>query len=159
MPGWCVIRVVIRTVNDEAIWRKHHDEIVRYATMLVGPADAEDLVSAVVVRILANQGSLGELAEPRSYLFRSVLNESRNFRRGLREPPLLRSEVPAIELRPDVLKAVSRLPRRQRAAVYLTYWKDLSVADAASLMGCRPGTVKRYLFLARQRLKEVLSDD
>lgn len=60
ISGWCVIR----GVNDEAIWRKHHDEIVRYATVLVGPADAEDLVSAVVVRILANQGSLSGLKEP-----------------------------------------------------------------------------------------------
>ncbi|MGH8944835.1 MAG: RNA polymerase sigma factor [Acidimicrobiia bacterium] len=146
-------------VSDEAIWRKHHDEIVRYATVLVGPAHAEDLLSAVVVRILGNQGSLTDLDEPRSYLFRSVLNESRNYRRGLRKPPLIRDQVEPRELRPEVLEAVGRLPRRQRAAVYLTYWKDLSVADAASLMGCRPGTVKRYLFLARQSLKEVLSDD
>lgn len=148
-----------RGVNDEAIWRKHHDEVVRYATVLVGPADAEDLLSAVVVRILSNKGSLSDLDEPRSYLFRSVLNESKNFRRGLRQPPLVRDEVGLGELRPDVLDAVGRLPRRQRAAVYLIYWKDLTVSEAAALMGCRPGTVKRYLFLARQRLKEVLSDD
>lgn len=146
-------------VNDEAIWRKHSDEVVRYATVLVGSADAEDLLSAVVVRILANQGSLSELEEPRAYLFRSVLNESKNYRRGLRPPPLMREEMAESELRPDVLEAVGRLPSRQRAAVYLTYWKDMSIADAASLMDCRPGTVKRYLFLARQRLKEVLSDE
>ena len=146
-------------VSDEAIWRKHRDEVVRYASVLVGPTHGEDLLSAVVVRILSNRGSLSTLDDPRSYLFRSVLNESKNYRRRFRIPPLVREDMEQSELRPDVLDAVSRLPRRQRAAVYLTYWKDLSITDAASLMGCRPGTVKRYLFLARQRLKEVLNDD
>lgn len=152
-----VVLVCDRGVSDDVIWRKHRDEVVQYASVLVGPSDAEDLLSAVVVRILSNQGSLSSLDDPRSYLFRSVLNESKNYRRGLRIPPLVREGIEQGELRPEVFDAVQRLPRRQRAAVYLTYWKDLSIAEAASLMGCRPGTVKRYLFLARQRLKEVLS--
>lgn len=154
-----VALVCDKSVSDEVIWRKHRDEVVRYASVLVGPSHAEDLLSAVVVRILSNQGSLSTLDDPRSYLFRSVLNESKNYRRNSRIPPVVREYVEDGELRPDVLDAVVRLPRRQRAAVYLTYWKDLSIAEAASLMGCRPGTVKRYLFIARQRLKEVLNDD
>jgi RNA polymerase sigma-70 factor (ECF subfamily) len=50
------------------------------------------------------------------------------------------------------------LPPQQRAAVYLTYWRDLPISETSELLGCRPGTVKRYLFLARNRLKELLSD-
>jgi RNA polymerase sigma-70 factor (ECF subfamily) len=59
---------------------------------------------------------------------------------------------------PGVLDAVLRLPERQRAAVYLTYWRDLPIAETAELMGCRPGTVKRYLHLARSHLREVLDE-
>jgi RNA polymerase sigma-70 factor (ECF subfamily) len=53
--------------------------------------------------------------------------------------------------------AVAALPARQRAAVFLRYWEDLSVDEVAQHMGTRPGTVKRYLHLARRSLKGRLS--
>jgi DNA-directed RNA polymerase specialized sigma24 family protein len=62
------------------------------------------------------------------------------------------------EPRPDVLEAVFRLPVRQRAATYLTYWVDLPTAETARLMDVGEGTVKRYLFLARRTLKGVLHE-
>jgi DNA-directed RNA polymerase specialized sigma24 family protein len=36
------------------------------------------------------------------------------------------------------------------------YWLGFSPSEAASVMDCRPGTVRRYLHLARNTLKEVL---
>ncbi|HLF43343.1 MAG TPA: RNA polymerase sigma factor [Acidimicrobiia bacterium] len=146
-----------RGVNDEAVWRKHSEELVRYASILVGPSDAEDLLSAVVVRVLAAKGSLSALEDARPYLFRAVLNESKNHRRQFRTPPQIGEAVLPDEPRPEVLKAAMALPPQQRAAVYLTYWKDLPIRETASLIGCRPGTVRRYLVLARRHLKEVLT--
>ena len=146
-------------VNDEAIWRKHSGELVRFASVLVGPGDAEDLLSSVVVRILSSRGSLESLDDPRPYLFRAVVNEAKNHRRrSRRAAPLLTEDQYSVELRPEVLEAVMGLPPQQRAAVYLTYWRDLPISETSELLGCRPGTVKRYLFLARNRLKELLSD-
>jgi DNA-directed RNA polymerase specialized sigma24 family protein len=46
----------------------------------------------------------------------------------------------------------------QRAATYFVYWGDMSVATAAEMMGVRPGTVKRYLHLARTKLEGVLNE-
>lgn len=146
-------------VSDEQVWRKHRDELVRYATVLVGPADAEDLLSAVVVRTLSWKGSLSALDDPRPYLFRGLLNEAKNHSRAkTRRPPLSAApDQDPPDLRPEVLEAVMKLAPQQRAAVYLVYWKDVSVTEAGRLMGCRPGTVKRYLSLARNHLKGVLS--
>jgi len=48
------------------------------------------------------------------------------------------------------------LPARQRAAVYLVYWGDETIERTATLMGAAPGTVKRYLHMARRRLKGTL---
>ncbi len=146
-------------VNDEVVWRKHSDELVRYASVLVGPSNAEDLLSAVVTRVLVAKGSLSALDDPRPYLFRAVTNEAKNHRRAAKELPSTRDDTSSPEPRPEVLAAVLALPPQQRAAVYLTYWKDLPVAESADLMGCRPGTVRRYLVLARHRLKEVLTDE
>ncbi|MEX2251186.1 MAG: sigma-70 family RNA polymerase sigma factor [Acidimicrobiia bacterium] len=148
-----------RGVNDEAVWRKHSDELVRYASILVGPTDAEDLLSAVVVRVLAAKGSLSALDYPRPYLFRAVLNEARNVRRRRRTPPIVDGAIYPDEMRPEVLEAAMVLPPQQRAAVYLTYWKDLPIRETASLMGCRPGTIRRYLILARRHLREVLTGE
>jgi len=144
-------------VGDAAIWQRHSRELVRYATVLVGPDQAEDVVSAVVERALRRKGGLVGLANPQPYLFRAVLNQSRNhLRRDRRDPPWANGTVTVPDVRPEVLGAVARLPERQRAAVYLTYWRDLPVQEVAGLMGCRPGTVKRYLHLARHRLRGVL---
>lgn len=71
--------------------------------------------------VLDNRGPLTSIENPFPYLFRAILNESKNHRRRLRPPPLLREDIDVAEPRPDVVNAVSRLPRRQRAAVYLTY--------------------------------------
>lgn len=146
-----------RGVGSATIWREHSGELIRYATVLVGPDHAEDVLSAVVERVLRRDGGLESLAEPRPYLFKAVLNESRNhFRTEKRDAPWVDGIETLPEVRPEVLRAVAGLPERQRAAVYLTYWRDLPVQQVAGLMGCRPGTVKRYLHLARHRLREVL---
>lgn len=150
---------MIRGVNEEAIWNKHRDELIRYASMLVGPDDAEDLLSTVVVRVLS-QRQLSDLDDARSYLYRSVLNEARSLVRRRRRRRYERvSVVLPGDVEPEILAAVRALPERQRAAVYLTYWRDLPVAEVAQLMGVRPGSVKRYLHIARNRLREEFEDD
>lgn len=144
--------------TDSAIYRKIRGDLVRYAASLVGPSDAEDAVSAVVVRTLARR-PLGDLDDARAYLFRAVLNEARSRARSKRR----QARFPAVneiqgEIRPEVLEAVAALPVRQRAATFLVYWADYSIAEAAHAMGARPGTVKRYLYRARQSLRGVLDE-
>ncbi len=150
---------VIRGVDDEAIWNKYRDELSRYASMLVGPADAEDLLSTVVLRTLKRR-RLSDLDDAKTYLYRALLNESRSlFRQRRRRPVLFMEPVLPADVEPKVLRAVMDLPNRQRAAVYLKYWRDLPVAEIALLMGCGSGSVKRYLHIARDRLREVLDDE
>jgi RNA polymerase sigma factor (sigma-70 family) len=50
------------------------------------------------------------------------------------------------------------LPAQHRAATYLVYWAGMTVVETADLMGIRPGTVKRYLYLARRTLKGALNE-
>ena len=147
-------------VTDEEIYRQHRADLVRYATVLVGPGEAEDVVAAVVLRVLASQ-SFSELDDARPYLFRAVLNEARTVLRR-RSRPLQVSEVVDLADKitsSEILAAVLRLPAQQRAATYLVYWADQSIADTSRLMGLRPGTVKRYLFLARRNLRGVLNEN
>ena len=59
-------------------------------------------------------------------------------------------------IHPEVIVAVLGLPVQQRAATYLIYWAGHTVTETSDLMGVGDGTVKRYLFLARNNLRGVL---
>lgn len=134
------------------------DDLVGYATALVGPDAAGDVVSTVVARALS-RGSLTDLIEPRPYLFRAVLNEATSTRRrSQRQIPGTATEAMHDEpnMHPEVMTAVLGLPVQQRAATYLVYWVGHTTAETAELMGVGEGTVKRYLSLARTTLKGVL---
>jgi len=150
-------------MTDEEIYRKHADDLVRFATGLVGPFDAADVVTDACLRAFRSRG-WPEVVNHRAYLYRSVFNQARShhrsaLRRRVRE---LRAAGPATappqEVDVDVLAAVDRLSVQQRAAVVLTYWEDLAPCDVASRLGVSEGSVKRHLARARARLKELLDE-
>ncbi len=61
------------------------------------------------------------------------------------------------ELRDAIRAALNALSPRQRAAVVLRYYLNLSERETAREMGCAPGTVKWHLHVARDRLRSLLS--
>jgi RNA polymerase sigma-70 factor (ECF subfamily) len=58
----------------------------------------------------------------------------------------------------DLLNALSKLPARQRTAVFLYYLADLPVHAVAHVMGVAEGTVKASLSQARSKLQQALAD-
>ena len=133
-------------------------ELVRYASALVGPDDGPDLLSVVITRTLAKQ-HLSDLDNPRLYLFKAIGNEAKSHKRryGTRQVVTLRRPETGTPPGPDAaMDAVMSLPVRQRSATYLVYWLGYTPTEAAAVMGCRPATVRRYLYLARAKLRESL---
>jgi RNA polymerase sigma factor (sigma-70 family) len=62
-------------------------------------------------------------------------------------------------LSPDavaVRAALARLRPRHRAAIFLRYYLDLSEAEIAAALACRPGTVKSLLHRGLNLMKEHL---
>lgn len=55
-------------------------------------------------------------------------------------------------------RSVAALPSGERTAVILYYRQEMSVRDIASALGVTGGTVKTYLFRARQRLRRTADD-
>jgi len=149
-------------VADADIYHKHRDDLIRFASVLVGRDEAPDVISTVVLRILSRR-RLCDLEDPGPYLFRAVLNEARSVHRRRGRAPVLPLSAPESGISdPDidwgVVEAVADLPARQRAAVFFVYWMDYTASEAARLMGAREGTVHRYLHLARRRLRSVLDE-
>lgn len=56
-------------------------------------------------------------------------------------------------------QGLQQLPARQRAAVVLRYYEDLTEAQTAEVLGCAVGTVKSQVSVALGRLREHLGDD
>jgi RNA polymerase sigma factor (sigma-70 family) len=149
---------------DGEIYRKHAEDLTRFATGLVGPGDAADVVSEAVLSCF-NSKKWSTVTAKRPYLYRSVYNKAAEFhrssrRRRKREALVAQRElVETPEIRPEVLAAVLALSVRQRAVIVLTYWEDLDPATIADLLNIGEGSVKRHIARGRSRLKEVLNVD
>lgn len=140
------------------------DDLTRYATALVGPADANDVVADVFVTLVARgDRAWAAVQQPREYLYRSVTNSARMQTRTARRRTNreLRWTLPAppgeLLADPQVRSALDKLSVQQRAAIFLTYWHDLSPHTIAEMLGISEGSVKRHLARARATLREVLT--
>jgi len=151
---------------DGEVYGKYADELMRFATGVVGPDDAADAVSTAVVRTFTSP-SWRSVTNHRAYLYRAVLNECRQLersrrRRVRREERDARARVATDfydpEVRPDVRAAVDALDVRARAVFVLTYWADLPPEEIASLLGVSSRTVRRDLDAGHRRLKRSLHD-
>lgn len=151
---------MISVMDDAKVYQELRFELTRLATALVGPSDADDVVATVVARTLARPGGLAGLDDPRPYLVRSVINESRSrYRAGRRwQMSELTADPPVVDPRDELIEVIAALPPRQRAATFLVFWEGHTPTSAAELMGCRPATVRRYLHLARKKLEEMIDE-
>ncbi len=126
--------------------------LVRTAYLLTGDHhEAEDLVQTTLAKVYLVWSRVRRLDEPDAHLHRSLINNNLSRLRKRRVVQLLtpwlpeRPREPAtaqVEQRALLLDALSQLPPRQRAAVVLRYWEDLSEQQVAEILGCSPGNVK-----------------
>ncbi len=147
--------------DPSEVYRRHADELVRYATALVGPTDAPDVVVDAVVAAFRSP-AWSKVENQRAYLYRAVLNRSLSMRRSdarrvARELRVAGNEsAAASESSLDAQRALGNLSPQQRAVVYLTYWEDLTPAQVAALLDVSEGTVRKQLARAREQLRRIL---
>lgn len=150
--------------QNEETYRKHADELLRFATGLVGPGDAFDVFQEAFLRAVGSR-TWPSVRNRRAYLYRCVLNEARVFlrssaRRRAREGHARQDQALAEHnLYPEVRVLIDRLSVRQRAVILLTYWSDLDPPAIGSLLGISEGAVHRHLSRGRARLRERISND
>jgi RNA polymerase sigma factor (sigma-70 family) len=75
------------------------------------------------------------------------------------EAPLADAVIGAEQDRAEVIRALDLLSERQRAAVVLTYYEELSNADAAQLLAMNHKAFESLLLRARRSLKDILVKD
>ena len=147
----------------ESTYREHAPRLMRMAAVLVGPADAGDLVADAVLRAVRSR-RWTTIEGRGSFLTTVLVNEAR--RRALSDRRRVAREqrtAPRLEYRDrdpwvELLPIVASLSMRQRGVVYLAYWEDLSIPQIASAMGISEGTVRRHLDRAKRQLRERIHD-
>ncbi len=149
------------------LYRAHLPGATRLAYLLTGDrAAAEDVAQEAFLHAASRIGGLRDETAFGAYLHRAVVNRVRNRARRLR---LERShaadvtpvpyDLPDVATRDRLWAALLRLPSRQRAALVLRFYLDLSEADTADRLGCRPGTVKSAVSRGLAALRTDLSPD
>lgn len=145
----------------------HMPAAIRLALVLTGSVDeAEDLAQEAFIRAAGRFAGIRDRECFPAYLRRAVINASkmRVRRRAVaaRHGPLvwLREHPTApslgIEERDRLARALFTLPERQRAALALRFYCDLSEAETADILGCRRGTVKSLVSRGVEAMRVAL---
>ena len=151
-----------------ALYETHYRSLVRLAALLVRDvATAEEVVQDSFVAMHGGWRRLRDSEKALSYLRQSVVNRSRSVLRHRvvvdRNAPKPIPDMPSAEHgaialfeRSAVISALRTLPPRQREALVLRYYGDMSEAQIASIMGISRGAVKSHTARAMAALRTVL---
>ncbi len=153
------------------LYNTHYRSLVRLAVLLVRDvATAEEVVQDSFVAMHGGWRRLRDSDKALSYLRQSVVNRARSVLRHRvvvdRNAPKPAPDMPSAEHgaiaaleRSAVVSALRMLPARQREAVVLRYYADLSEAQIASAMGISRGAVKSHTARAMSALRSVLEGE
>jgi RNA polymerase sigma-70 factor (ECF subfamily) len=145
-------------MDFDDFYREHRDGLTRLCYLATLDVEAAaDACQEAMLRAFFRWDTLVEQA-PLAWVRTVGLNLCRSrWRRAQRELhllPRLFMVAPVAEPRDvDLLLALRRLPLRQREAVALRYWADLSIEECADVMGVSIGSVNQHLARARASLR------
>jgi RNA polymerase sigma-70 factor (sigma-E family) len=169
LPGWGGLRDLERETAVTALFDRHHAELVRLAVLVGAQGDAEDIASEAFCELYLRWPRLRDPASAPAYLRSVVCNLVRMRLRHLQvvrrhpEPGLpdagsAEQEVVLREDHREVVDALRDLPDRQREALVLRYWLDLSEAEVAATMGISCGAVKSHTARGMAALTRALKE-
>jgi len=148
----------------EALIADKGEHLLRTAILLAGSrAEGEDLLQAALERVFKRWRSIR--GDPEGYLRRTLHHlaidgwrAKQTWRARLRllaAPEAVPDMADAVDQRDRVVRLLQQLPPRQRTAVVLRYWEDLTEAETATVMNCSVGTVKSAASRGLSRLREL----
>lgn len=159
------------------LFREHEQRVYRRALSIVGDVHgAEDVTSAAFFELWRKRRSVRVVdGSVLPWLLVSTVNLARNQRRGsVRYRRLIaslpRQDAPNAEsialanaetriLGIRLSEALAQVNRSDVSLLVLTALDDLSITDAATVLGLKPGTARMRLSRARERLRALLADE
>lgn len=149
----------------------YYPKVLRMAYLIsASHADSEDIVQETFVLCWTNRKKIKEPEYFGNWLYKTLTREAWRFCRNKKreqpveevygeEEPETASVLEEVMMRSrdqELYKAIKSLPVRQRTAIVLYYFNQMSTKEIAGIMGCLEGTVKSRLYTARANLKQEL---
>lgn len=151
--------------------RRHEKALYRLALRFTRDhGTAEDIVQDSFVKAYQKLASFEERSSFKSWLFRIAINTSKNKLRGqsnnevdiedvaIAVDPKVAEDVEFKEVQGFILDEVQKLPERQRVALTLRVFEELSFQEIAQIMNCPYDTAKANYRHAVLKIKKVLMD-
>lgn len=155
---------------------EHHALSYGWALNCCGqnPANAADVLQAAYLKILDGRAQFNGKSGFKTWLFAVVRNtaaaERRRhwlslsrlgeyFRERAQEAEAVEAEdfLESSETAAQFQTALARLPRRQREVLHLVFYQDLTIEEAAGVMGVGLGSARTHYERGKQRLREWLN--
>jgi DNA-directed RNA polymerase specialized sigma24 family protein len=146
----------------EQVYRSGYARFLRLATAIVGSREAGgDCVQEAFARLLRSRFDYRGEGTLEAWAWRTVTNVALTSARARPRPVGAGVEgtangVPATW--PELRAAVAALPERQRQALFLRHYADLSYDEIADVLGIARGTVSATLHSAHAVLREAIPE-
>jgi RNA polymerase sigma-70 factor (ECF subfamily) len=147
------------------LYERHYEAVFRAALRVTGnPADAEDVVQTVFLRVMARGGDVEDLALPAAYFRRAAVNAAVDVlrRRELRSESVYDHQAPHVAVQPPVLlkerlrRALAILDSDDASLFLLRHVEGLSIEELAAMFQMEKNNVAVRLHRIRQRLQTEL---
>ena len=152
------------------LYVRHLASARRLAYLVTGDRGlAEDLVQDAFLRMFGRFQDLRDPGAFEAYLRRTVVNLSRkHFRRRRVERAYVERQAGSLGVEASdrdvageqaLRRALLALPLRQRTAIVLRFYEDLSERQTAEVLRCRPGTVKSLVSRGMEALRSSIDSE
>ncbi len=140
--------------------------LFRTAYLIVGDHQlAQDLLQESLIKTYVAWSRLRDVSKAEAYTRKTIVTTAISWRRrrsfherptGLLPDTAAPDPGEAVTTHATMVAQLRTLPPRQRAAIVLRYYEDLSEAQTAEVMGCSVGAVKSQVSIGLGRLRDRL---
>jgi RNA polymerase sigma-70 factor (ECF subfamily) len=165
---------MVPSINEfESVVDMYSGEIFTYLWRLLdGHTDAEDCLQEVFLRAYKAFERLEQGANVRAWLYKIATNTSISFRKKRNRVDshelIVDFDIASAALLPEdrvvrkerlvmLMRAINDLPHRQRSALMMRKYQELSYAEISEILGCSQDAARANVYQALKKLREKYS--
>jgi len=146
--------------NVNEIIEKYSDMVYRIAITRCGTVEnAEDVFQDVFMKFSEKNPRFENSEHEKAWFIRVTINLTKNLKQSSWNKKVVTLDESIVfekKEENDIFSIVCELPQNYRTVIYLLYYEGYKVKEISDLMKTSEGTIKTWLFRAREILKEKI---
>ena len=161
----------------EAELQRYHEDSFGWAMVCChgARAEAEEVLQETYLKVLDGRARFHGRSSFKTWLFAVLRRTAAERRRAARLSGLIRlrwreagpaapscdpeAEAQRSQACTQLIAALTTLPERQRQVLHLVFYQELSLREAADILGVRLGTVRVHYERGKQQLRQLLGKE